>query len=315
MLERPFLLFAIIATLIFLVAPSCNRSYVEYVDPVTSLLHRDSLFITGAYFPSNNLISYCYSTDQSETFHGNFVWNRFYSNETPELTTHFTSELYESSDYVSGRFAEGELDGRIILMRLGASSPELDDIDTVGMYTYRKGKLHGDFYLAHRSSIRCKGTYDNDSLVGAFYQLEGRGTFNGMNIGNYARWELNFKEGKYDSLQTLYLNDTIAEQVWYEAGKLSYIINGNKDGGYYVSSDSGFAYRLNRSSLYYSLIGRSLEKDHTDRVRSALFGDSGFSGSINFCEGMICNSQFTVDRIIDHKSGTVRTETFTCDNS
>ncbi|MEM6380132.1 MAG: hypothetical protein AAF705_18205 [Bacteroidota bacterium] len=309
-----FFILAIVLVLGIAINSGCNKYY--YVDPVSKLRMSDRLGIRGSYNPSTDIVTFFYSyytdsTDIDTILHGNFVWNKFYTKETAILSNHFENKLYQAPDYVTGKFENGKLHGEIILMKTYWSTPRTKDIDTIGKYNYDHGSLHGPFYLSDGTTARCKGQYNQGRLDGPLYHVHGNGTFNGMELGNTFKWELNYQNGQYDSLQTFHILDTIAEQVYFENGKLVDVLHEQKTKGFQRLANGQFTYLLNRSSLYFSMLGRMFEKDHTSTIRSRHFGDSGFNGNIDFCDGLICDSLFTLDRLIYSPEGyTTETETF-----
>lgn len=290
----------------------CNRNY--YLDPISKLIDSDQQFISGSYNPLNDVIAYCYTTNLDSTLEGPFIWNKYYESEIEFLSKYFDSEMYQSATYISGNFREGELDGKILLMRSHTSRPEKGEIDTVGYYNYKLGQLDGSFELIRFGEIYHRGNYDNGKLEGELFHMEGGGVFNGIDIGSQFKWQLNYKEGVFDSVQTLYMYDTIVEMLYFDEGIITEVINGWQDRGFVRIDNDQFVYKLRGTSLYFSLLGMMLEKDHTSKIRSEKFGDSGFNGEIEFCDGKICNGTFTITRIIDYNNIPSREETFELDD-
>lgn len=289
----------------------CSKSF--YADPISTLANSDQQYISGSYNPSNDIIDYFYATNAESQLEGPFIWNKYYESELEILSRFFNSKLYQPATYVSGNFVEGELDGKVFLMRSQTSSPEQGDIDTIGYYNYKLGQLDGIFELSRLGQIYHRGNYDNGKLEGELLHKEGTGIFNGIEIGNQFEWHLNYKNGSYDSVQTLYMHDTIVEMLSFEEGEIIEIIEGWNDRGFVRLDNDQFVYKLNRSSLYFSILGRMFEKDHTSTIRSEKFGDSSFSGEVKFCDGKICNGSFTVTRIIGFNGESSREETFEID--
>lgn len=272
---------------ILILQMSCGRHYFE---PSDRFGYTTGSLINYAYDPGDDTFDYCFATI-NDTLAGKFVFTYNRRDSLSWIDDHFNKGLFDNEAIVFGQFEKGRLDGKIY------STNRLND--TIKIYEYKNGILNGDFQnLIPMGDVYLSGTYKSGQLDGPLIHREGNGVINGMPSSFRHEWRLNYLDGKLDSVQLRFFDGVLMEKVEYENGRLTNVFLSEAGKGFVMDSIGQFYFEANERAIWNTIFARSLEIDHTFKVRGKLVGDSSFLGKVYLCDGGLCSDNIVLTRVL-----------------